>query len=51
MEGILKSGINHTGRFIELMKEKGWSDNVIVPIVYQLLLNGKLDPKGNKGGL
>lgn len=33
------------------MKEKGWSDDVIVPLVYQLLLKGKLDPKGNKEAL
>jgi hypothetical protein len=45
---ILSSGVNHTGRVMELLKEKGWSDNVIVAVVYQLLLRGKLDPNGNQ---
>jgi hypothetical protein len=48
VEGILASGVNHTGTFIELLKEKDWSEGVIVPLVYQLLLMGKLDPNGNK---
>jgi len=47
VEEILGSGINRTETFMELMHGRGWSDGVIVPTVYQLLLRGKLDPKGN----
>jgi hypothetical protein len=47
IEEILSSGINHTATFMERMKEFGWSNAVIVAAVYQLLLRGKLDPKGN----
>jgi hypothetical protein len=47
VEDILGSGINHTATFMERMKQRGWSTAVIVPAVYQLLLRGKLDPKGN----
>lgn len=47
VEEILGSGINHTATFMERMKERGWPNGVIVPAVYQLLLRGKLDPKGN----
>lgn len=36
---------------MELMKEKGWPESVIVPLVYQFLLHGKLDPNGNKEAL
>lgn len=48
IEVILGSGINHTKRVMELLKEKGWSDDVIVPVVYQLLLRGQLNPNGNR---
>jgi hypothetical protein len=45
---ILGSGINNTGRVMEILKEKGWSAGVIVRVVYQLLLRGKIDPNGNQ---
>lgn len=48
VESIIESGVNHTGTFMELLKKKGWSERVIVPLVYQLLLLGRLDPNGNK---
>ncbi len=32
---------------MEMLKERGWSNGVIVPVAYQLLLRGKVDPNGN----
>jgi hypothetical protein len=29
-----------------LLQKKGWSSSVIVPLVYQALLRGQLDPQG-----
>jgi hypothetical protein len=48
IEHILGSGISHTGRIMEILKEKGWSNSVVVPVMYQLLLRGKVDPNGNQ---
>lgn len=48
VEDILSSGVNHTGTFMELLKKKGWLDRIILPLVYQLLLKGRLDPNGSK---
>ena len=45
---ILGSGINHTGQVMDMLKERGWSNEMIVPVIYQLLLQGKVDPKGNR---
>ena len=47
-EQILGSGINHTGRVMELLKERGHTLANIMPVIYQMLLHGRLDPKGNK---
>jgi len=43
---ILASGINNTARVMELLKDKGYTLDEIMRITYQLLLLGKLDPKG-----
>lgn len=43
---ILGSGVKNTGKFMELMRERGWPDKIILPASYQLLLWGKLDPQG-----
>lgn len=48
VERILKSGVNHTGHFMELLQMRGHKVETIMPVVYQLLLMGKLDPNGNK---
>lgn len=48
VERILKSGVNHTGHFMELLQMRGHKVEIIMPVVYQLLLMGKLDPNGNK---
>lgn len=48
LDHILGSGVNHTATVMELLKMRGWSVDAIVPIVYQLLLLGKLDPNGNR---
>jgi hypothetical protein len=48
VESILKSGVNHTGHFTELLQMRGWGTEIIMPVVYQLLLMGKLNPNGNK---
>jgi hypothetical protein len=45
---ILATGVNHTGRMIELLQAAGWSSDMIVPAVYQLIANGTLDPKGRQ---
>lgn len=45
---ILASGINHTGTVMELLQQKGWNSSVIVPLVYQALLRGLLEPKGQR---
>lgn len=45
---ILDSGINHTGLVMELLQKKGWSSSVIVPLVYQALLKGRLEPQGHR---
>ncbi len=48
LKEIVGSGINHTATVMELLRKRGWPDGVIVPAVYQLLLTGVLDPKGQK---
>jgi hypothetical protein len=45
---ILASGINHTGTVMEMLQKKGWNSSVIVPLVYQALLRGLLEPKGQR---
>ena len=45
---ILDSGVNHTGLMMELLQKKGWSSTVIVPLVYQALLHGRLEPQGQR---
>ena len=46
LDQILASGVNHTGRVMELLKMRGWKDNEILPPIYQALLQGRLDPNG-----
>lgn len=48
LERILETGITNTGHVIDLLKEKGWKDNDILPVIYQTLLQGRVDPKGAK---
>lgn len=48
VERILKSGVTHTGHFMELLKLRGWGTEIIMPVVYQLLMMGRLNPNGNK---
>lgn len=45
---ILGSGISHTATVMELLKNRGWTTDQIVPIIYHLLLIGKVDPNGTK---
>jgi hypothetical protein len=44
---ILDAGINNTGKFMELMQQRGWPVKVVLPAAMHLLLHGKLDPNGN----
>jgi len=46
LEEILGSGIRNTNKVIEMLQARGWADGQILPIVYNLLLHGKLDPAG-----
>ncbi len=46
LEQILASGVNNTGRVMELLKMRGWNDDEIVPIIYKTLLQGGVDPNG-----
>lgn len=48
IEQILGTGVNHTATVMEFLKDRGWTNDVIVPVIYQLLLRGKLDPNGNQ---
>lgn len=48
VERILKSGVTHTGHFMELLQMRGHKIEIIMPVVYQLLLLDKLNPNGNK---
>lgn len=47
-ERIFATGVTHTGTVIELMQLRGWTQDQILPIIYQLLLRGRLDPNGIK---
>lgn len=48
VERILGTGVNHTATVMELLKDCGWTNDQIVPVIYQLLLHGKVDPNGNR---
>lgn len=43
---ILSTGINNTAKVMEMLKDKGYTLDEIMRITYQLLLLGKVDPKG-----
>jgi hypothetical protein len=47
IQEILGTGVNRTATVMEMLKERGWSTEVIMPVAYQLLLRGKVDPNGN----
>lgn len=47
IQEILGSGVTRTETVMEMLKERGWSTGVIVPVAFQLLLKGKVDPNGN----
>lgn len=45
---ILNAGISQTAEFMDRLKAKGWTNEQIVPVAYQLLLQGRLKPDGTK---
>ncbi len=47
IQEILGTGVNRTATVMEMLKERGWSTEVNMPVAYQLLLRGKVDPNGN----
>lgn len=47
-ESILSSGVNNTGRVIELLEMRGWTHKEILPVTYKALLKGSVDPNGHK---
>lgn len=46
LDQILETGITHTATVMVLLKERGWRDADILPVIYQALLQGRVDPKG-----
>lgn len=48
LEDIVSSGITHTQTVIDLLFGKWWPNDLIVPVIYQLVLAGKLSPQGIK---
>lgn len=46
LDRILDTGITHTAAVMVLLKERGWRDDDILPVIYQALLESRVDPKG-----
>jgi hypothetical protein len=48
LDHILETGITHTATVMVLLKERGWGNDDILPVIYQALLQDRVDPKGVK---
>lgn len=47
-EIIVAGGVTNTGTVIELLQNRGWPNEAILPAVYQLIKAGTLLPNGRK---
>lgn len=46
LDQILETGVTHTATVMVLLKERGWGNDSILPVIYKALLGSRLDPKG-----
>lgn len=45
---VVGKGITHTGTVIDLLRSEAWSDGIILPVVFEMIAAGILDPNGCK---